>query len=280
MRSLFRAFDNFFFKAFDIMGRSSRAEYWCVMPILWAIMGGLFWIDLRGIDRAFSAGEIPSLNPLAYGSVLFILVTAIPRLTLSIRRLQDSGRRARWVTMPYSAAFLALMGFFGLATSGAFVVEGDFTDAGVPIAMALSFGSAEGAAVAVYEILSNIENIRFVGQLPASGEIASAISNEAMGGPAATLPMLFMLAIMFLYPPLAMMLYTLFMSLPSDEDENAYGLPTNLGHGPKRSSKGEHNAFASYAILTRQGHKMTQEEIVARREAVHSLYESRVLGRR
>ena len=140
MRSFFRAYDSFLFKSFDMLGRSSRAEYWCVMPVLWAIMGILFWIDGRSMAFTLEAGELPSLNPLAYGSVLFILVTAIPRLTLSMRRLQDSGRKAKWVTIPYSAAVFALAGLFGLATSGAFVIEGDFSSAGMPMIYAFSFG--------------------------------------------------------------------------------------------------------------------------------------------
>ena len=47
----------------------------------------------------------------------------------------------------------------------------------------------------------------------------------------------------------------------------------------KSTAKGEHNAFASYAILTRQGAKPTDTEIAARKQEVHSLYEQRVLGR-
>ena len=129
------------------------------------------------------------------------------------------------------------------------------------------------------KILSNIENIRFVGHLPSGADMAAAVGNETLGGPAATLPMLLMMAMMFLYPPLSMLLYTLFMTMPSDEEENAYGLPSNLSHGPKQAAKGEHNAFASYAILTQQGKKLTDEQIAARKETVHSLYEQRVLGR-
>lgn len=280
MRSFFRAFDSFIFKAFDILGRSSRAEYWCVMPILWAVMVGLIWFDARSVAFTLDSGEMPSLNPLTYGSFLFILITAIPRLTLSVRRLQDSGRKAKWATIPYSAAFLALMGFFGLVTSGAFVIEGDFSGAAMPMMYAFSSGSVDGTVLAIYEILSNIEHIRFVGQIPSGDQLATAMGDETMGGPATALPMLLMLGMMFLYPPLAMLLYTLFMTLPSEEDENAYGLPSNVNHGPKRAAKGEHNAFASYAILTRQDQKPTDEEIAARKATVHSLYESRVLGRR
>lgn len=279
MRSFFSAFDSFFFKAFDFLGRSSRSEYWSVMIVLWVAMAGLIWWDARGFLATLDAGDSPSLNPFAYGSVIFILVTAIPRFTLAIRRLQDSGRKAKWATLPYTAFLLGVGAVVGVATSGALVVETGFAAEPIPLMLFFDFSSTDGIARTIHAVLGNLDKIHFVGQIPSGSDLAASVGNDAMGGPAATLPMILMALVMLLFPPLAMLIYTLFMSMPSEEGENAYGLPSNFDHGPKATAKGEHNAFASYAILTRQDRPPTEAELAARKETVHSLYEQRVLGR-
>ncbi|NDR57257.1 DUF805 domain-containing protein [Aliiruegeria sabulilitoris] len=280
MRRFFAAFDSFVFKSFDILGRSSRSEYWCVMPVLWAVMLGLSWWDLRGIWNTLDGGEMPSVNPLAYGSVLFILLTAIPRITLAMRRLQDSGRKGKWAGLPYSAGFLALMGILGLATSGAFVPETDFSDFEIPAALLVNPTSTEALVLTVFEFVKNIDSIHFVGAVAPTGEVTSAIGGSATADASMLLPALFVMGMMFVYPPIALLIYLLFMTFASDNDENAYGLPTNFTHGPKSNAKGEHNAFASYAILTRTDQKPSAAEVAARKQEVHSLYEQRVLRRR
>lgn len=281
VRSFLSAFDSFVFKSFDMLGRSTRMEYWCVMPVVWTTMIGLLWWDGRGFWSRLEAGEMPSLNPLAYGSVLFVLISAIPRLTLAMRRLQDSGRKGKWAFLPYSAGFLALMAVFGLATSGAFSMTSDDGGIGAQISLAMMFasGSAEGFVLGLYHLINNIDSIQFVGQMPNASQFVEGMADNGMGGPAMAIPMLLILGIMFLYPPLAIFIYLLFMTLASQEGENAYGQPSTFGRGPKVAPKGEHNAFASYAVLTKQGRKPTESEIAARKETVHSLYEQRVLGR-
>ncbi len=291
MRKFFAAFDSFIFNFVNILGRSSRADYWCVMPVLWIAMIGLFWWDLRGFVFSLDAGEMPSLNPLAYGSVLFILVTATPRLTLAMRRLQDSGRKGKWAFLPFSAGFFALMGLFGVATSGitaAFMGMGNGAGGlGVDASFSqdMSFyhlagrSAAEAVVLGLYEVLSNIEHLRLTGALPSFGEMAANFTANTANDPAMALPMILMICFFFFYPPVAVMAYILFMTMPSDEGENAYGLPSTTGRTPVRAAKGEHNAFASYAILTRQDQAPTETEIAARKETVHSLYEQRVLGR-
>lgn len=274
MRRVFKAFDSFVFNALDIMGRASRAEYWGVMPILWLVMLGLIWWDIRSVQLTLAAGEMPSFNPLTYGSFLMILLSAIPRLTLAMRRLQDSGRKAKWAFLPYTALLFGVTGLFGFAMSGALAYDTGYGT----MPLMYNFGSAQGIAMAIHDILSNIENIRYVGQPPS--EIASGLGTTATsGGAGMAVPMLILFGLLTIFPPIALFFYVLIMLSPSDEDENAYGAPTSFDHGPKETAGGEHNAFASYAILTKQNRKPTADEIAARKEAVHSLYEQRVLGR-
>ena len=174
---------------------------------------------------------------------------------------------------------MALMGLFGLATSGAFVVDVDFDEFRVPTALVTEPNSAEAMILTVFEFLRNIDSIRFVGSVPSAGDMASALGDSSNEGGAIAIAGLLIMGMMFVYPPIAVLLYLLFMTFASERDENAYGLPSSFDHGPKPKNKGEHNAFASYAILTRTDHKPTEEEIAARKEQVHSLYEQRVLGR-
>ncbi|MGH1412876.1 MAG: DUF805 domain-containing protein [Pelagimonas sp.] len=86
------ALENYFFRAFDISGRATRAEFWWVTVILIVFGVIAFVMDAYTIFTA----PVTNYNPMAYLTPFLLLVTFIPSTTLMIRRLHDAGRSGMW----------------------------------------------------------------------------------------------------------------------------------------------------------------------------------------
>ena len=79
-------------KTFDISSRASRWEFWMWVLFTWIITIVLGFVDVLVADLTGSDEEFfPTL------AALFWLVWQIPGLTLTIRRLHDTGRRGWWL---------------------------------------------------------------------------------------------------------------------------------------------------------------------------------------
>ncbi|MBO9466381.1 DUF805 domain-containing protein [Tropicibacter sp. R15_0] len=86
------AFENYIFRALNITGRATRAEFWWVQGIL-LILGILaVGFDLYTIATA----DVPNYSIFAYMTPVLIIVTIVPTLTLTVRRLHDAGRSGMW----------------------------------------------------------------------------------------------------------------------------------------------------------------------------------------
>lgn len=95
-----------------------------------------------------------------------------------------------------------------------------------------------------------------------------------------------------LVPFIGSLLFLILMVLPSDYSDNAYGPPPFGPRGSRysgndpddvsltgRSTQANHNPYAAYAHLDLARREPTPEMIAARKEQVHALYQSRVLGK-
>ena len=111
-----------YLRCLDFKGRSSRSEFW------WFF---LFSIMLCLLVLNFTAGDLEnklsSLNEENFFQVFFnssigyaILVTAIPQISLSIRRFHDIGKSGWWyfalqiipIFLPQSLGFLSIFTLF------------------------------------------------------------------------------------------------------------------------------------------------------------------------
>lgn len=94
-------------KAFDFKGRSRRKEYFMFMLIAFVMMAGMVIID------AIMALQI--IGELGLLTALFSLFLIAPTLSVTVRRLHDTGRSGRWVLLYLVpvAGWLALV-FFAL----------------------------------------------------------------------------------------------------------------------------------------------------------------------
>ncbi len=100
----------FFHNYANFRGRASRAEFWwpilvvALFPTAVQVLTGLITGDWRPIDGAF-ANTLPEAIVAAFG-----LVTLLPLLAVTWRRLHDTGRSGAW----FFLVFLPLVGIVWL----------------------------------------------------------------------------------------------------------------------------------------------------------------------
>lgn len=92
MVSFTNAIKNFYLKAFKFKGRATRAEYW--------------WVELYNILAIALLVYISTLkDSLIVLLLIFILINAIPTLSLKVRRFHDIGYSA-WSLLIYMIPYI------------------------------------------------------------------------------------------------------------------------------------------------------------------------------
>ena len=102
------ALDSVFSKYFTIRGRASRSEYWWFVLMYTIILCFAIWGDLIFFDPT----KPMSLNPFAYFTGAWMIVTIIPHFTVTVRRLHDSGKAGYWylvILLPLGGLILLVL---------------------------------------------------------------------------------------------------------------------------------------------------------------------------
>ena len=94
--SLFESYKRFIQYSFHFSGKASRQEYWTIL----ATHIFISWIFLTIINLSGSGHWISEVF------TIYVFVTWIPKMSLSIRRLHDTGKSGLW----YLISFLPLLG--------------------------------------------------------------------------------------------------------------------------------------------------------------------------
>lgn len=94
-----------FRKSFTFSGRASRSEYW--WWTLFLMIGSFLYtlgfsiaVPKMGLPETETMG-IPVLLSLIGIAALFTLITFIPTLAVTVRRLHDLGRTGGWIVVPW-----------------------------------------------------------------------------------------------------------------------------------------------------------------------------------
>ena len=82
-----------FKKFFDFFGRANRWEFWSFYVFIIIMQCAFVYVD-EYIGIHIQSGPFEGSGLL---TTLFLLITAIPQLTVSVRRLHDTDRRGWWV---------------------------------------------------------------------------------------------------------------------------------------------------------------------------------------
>ncbi|WP_099221794.1 DUF805 domain-containing protein [Listeria costaricensis] len=106
--NIFRAYKLFWKNYVNFHGRASRSEYWFSALINVVILILLMMISLiflfSGLVAIPFSGDVTTVNSLATGSmvfiviyVLFCLAVLLPSLSCSVRRLHDTGKSGHFI---------------------------------------------------------------------------------------------------------------------------------------------------------------------------------------
>ncbi|MCB1349494.1 MAG: DUF805 domain-containing protein [Maritimibacter sp.] len=103
-----------FRKYVSFSGRAARAEYWwwtlflIVGSLLYGMVAYTFLSPLQGADlETFSMTDLARIIAIGWG---FWIVTILPTLAVTVRRLHDTGRTGGWIVVPWILNAASLYG--------------------------------------------------------------------------------------------------------------------------------------------------------------------------
>lgn len=92
-----------YFRYFSIWGRSTRREYWAFHLFVLALYLMVVIASLA-MGASFEGGDLvgggPTVDAVNLVFSIFVLISLIPMITVTIRRLHDSGRSGIWIFIP------------------------------------------------------------------------------------------------------------------------------------------------------------------------------------
>ena len=294
MKSVFTAFESFAFKSFDFSGRASLLEYWIVMPTIWALILFLGYGDIVEFWGFLLAREVPPLNPLYWDAVVVFGLTIIPRLTLTVRRLHDSGQSGRWAKLPFisliSGIVLVLGIFSAIATTNTAgnQLGGQLTI--FAIFAAMTFGAAESAWDVIFATAAILNAIGWDAIIAMLSELTTptdqmninrGISNAAQSAqelPIEVGSMLVVVIIMIGTPFVTAFLHLFFMMSPGKPDHALDKTGPIAGASLRRKGEVSDNPFAGYRYLYAKSPEQEAAQKLAAKQEIKSLYQQRVLG--
>ena len=292
MKKFFSFFENFAFKAMKFDDRASPLEYWCVMPVIWLLILVMVPGDAYAFWGFLLAREVPPLNPFYYESLMLFIITFIPRLSLTVRRLHDSGKSGKWAKLPFVAVSSGLVLILGLGSAILTSNVGGDAGAMAAVGMGMAFGGVDSDSIwnSIFAVAAILNAIgwdaiwalfaEMQANVPAP-DVAGGISNiakEMQKEPALTSTMLLVMVVMIATPFVAIMLHFFFMISPSELDENSFGAGKRkhktLVEGPKSA-----NPFAGYKYLYERSPEQEAQLRINQKEEIRSLYQTRVLAK-
>ena len=106
---MLEAYKNFWLDYLDFYGRTKRPDYWWVVLIN-GIIGSLIFLlmDLIGETRAFGFVLI--------AFILFIAATALPTISMQIRRLRDANFNVAWIVLKATPLLVVLWVMYAFPT--------------------------------------------------------------------------------------------------------------------------------------------------------------------
>ena len=292
MKKFFSFFENFAFKAMKFDDRASPLEYWCVMPVIWLLILVMVPGDAYAFWGFLLAREVPPLNPFYYESLMLFIITFLPRLSLNVRRLHDSGKSGKWAKLPFVAVSSGLVLILGLGSAILTSNVGGDAGAMAAVGMGMAFGGVDSDSIwnSIFAVAAILNAIgwdaiwalfaEMQANVPAP-DVAGGISNiakEMQKEPALTSTMLLVMVVMIATPFVAIMLHFFFMISPSELDENGFGAGKpkhkTLVEGPKSA-----NPFAGYKYLYERSPEQEAQLRINQKEEIRSLYQTRVLAK-
>lgn len=280
------AIESFLFQPLTFGRRATRCEYWCVIPVLWLVILLFIPGDARALWNSLLNREVPSLNPFSYNAATVFLATLVPRMALTVRRLNDSGRNALLALLPAAAGVFGLFSLPGLAVLLISKLPLETLDTGfVAGAVITSFMGGFWDALFIYAAAIEAITWEHLIEIKAATEATVSEQNPSLSqafwqGYQHDRQTGSQLLIM-LYLPLVLaagctLAHLFLMVLPSDNADNLHG--PAAGGGARHAGKGSANPYAGYAYLAPRTAESELRLSMQRKQEVRALYRTRVLG--
>lgn len=91
------ALEAYFLNAFNFSGRASRSEFWWAVIAMFGITLIAMVIDAVTVWQSYkTTGTVP-LGFTSYLTPVVVLLKLVPNLSVSVRRIHDTGRSARYL---------------------------------------------------------------------------------------------------------------------------------------------------------------------------------------
>lgn len=295
MKKIGSAFENFAFKAFDFSGRATLLEYWLLMPLVWALILFLTSGDLTEMWDFLLRREIPPLNPLYWDGLVVFLLTLIPRMSLTMRRLHDSGKSGKWAKLPFvtvtSGIVLVLGIFSAMATTNAMGGNTSMDLTVIAIFMAIIVGSLDSAWDAIF-VTAQAANalgwdafIALLAEMFAPAQQVNIAQGAANVGdslrrdPGAEGGAVLVMAIALIATPFVSgFLHVFFMISPSKPDHELDSAAPLAGASLRQKGEVSDDPFAGYRYLYAKTPDQEAAQKDAAKQEINSLYQQRVLG--
>ena len=287
-------FERFAFRGVNFWDRATRAEYWCVMPVIWGLILLAFVWDVQEVWDFLLRREVPPLNPLYYESFALFTLTILPRAALTVRRLHDSGRSGKWASLPLVALMSGFTLVLGLGSAlltssavggdalggislgfimGAVLVgsAGSFWEGMFALAAALDAIGFDAIRAVIAELLAQID------PPPVETVVTNArlgLAEDPMGGG----QLLAAMTGIIVTPFAAAFAHLVFMLMPTDRSYNRYGESSAKPITGPAQVRTSGNAMAGYAYLYEKTAAEEEALKLAQKEQLKALYRTRVLG--
>ena len=124
---MIKAYIDFWKRAFDFRGRSTRPDYWwaylvnviiiTILTVFCVLIPFFSNVDLSDPALLNNSTELQKIIiTYAWPLMLFSLIELIPQLSLQIRRLRDAGFHPSWVLLSY-IGLIRILAIFSLIGS-------------------------------------------------------------------------------------------------------------------------------------------------------------------
>ena len=105
---MLEAYKNFWLDYLDFYGRTKRLDYWRVVLIN-GVIGSLVFLLM------YLLGQIKAAGFTLTDFILFIAATALPTISMQIRRLRDANFNVAWIVLKATPLLVVLWVMYALS---------------------------------------------------------------------------------------------------------------------------------------------------------------------
>ena len=264
------------------------------MPLVWALILFLTWGDLVEMWGMLLQRDVPPINPLYWDGLVVFLITIIPRMSLTVRRLHDSGKSGKWLKLPFitvTSGFFLVLGIFSAMVTSNFAGGAVSEEFSIMVLLtALAFSTMENAWDAIFGTVAVLNAMGWESIIALLSEWSTPaqpidvsrglnnVSNSLQNAPMEGGSILVVAILMIATPFVTAFLHIFFMISPTKPDHDLDSSAPIAGASLRQKGEISDNPFAGYKYLYDKSPEQEAAHKAAAKQEIKSLYQQRVLG--